>query len=134
MTFHVLRINDLTRVQENIAWKREMRSNCSTQMEIPRNKPDSQTNASIGNFRVKNVFKQPLICNSDSPLLVVVHFGLHSHNISLKTTKMLLVSGRGREYGTMQTADERNGSLQSTRRREQNVNVTKRLASLPLRN
>lgn len=35
------------------------------------------------------------------PLFVVVHFGLHSHNISLKTTRMLLVLGREWEYGTM---------------------------------
>lgn len=47
-----------------------------------------------------------------SPLFVVVHFGLHSHNISLKTTRMLSTLGREWEYGTMLSADEGNGSAQ----------------------
>jgi len=36
-----------------------------------------------------------------SPLFVVVHFVLHSHNISLKTTRTRSISGREWEYGTM---------------------------------
>ena len=62
-------------------------------------------NASIENSRIKNTFQWLVICNSDLPLFVVVHFGLHSHNISLKTTRMLLVLGREWEYGTMLSAD-----------------------------
>lgn len=41
VTFYIARIRHLDEDQKDIDGKLEVRSNCNTQMEIPRNKPDS---------------------------------------------------------------------------------------------